>query len=319
MIVSGLLLLVAVSGSWFGTGVLSRADWPRRAPALGIVAWQCLSVSIALSLILSGLTLLVPAPHLLGDVAGFLLACVTEFHSQYPPTKISVLSVIAGAGAVGLFGRVIWALTAETVRIRRHRNAHRAIVDLVGRPVPSTGVVMLEHPVPMVYCLPGRRRRVVVTRAASRMLSSEQLSCVLAHERAHLRARHDLALAASEALRRAFFDRRVFRTAAERIGALVEMHADDGVGRDRDRRIALAGALVCLAGARSPAGALGAGGASALARVNRLSRPVRPLLLPERTRIVLGFAGILVAPAIFALGPATAGLLACWGAAPLSA
>lgn len=319
MIVSGLLLLVAGAGSWFGTGVLSRADWPRRAPALGIVAWQCLSISIALSLILSGLTLLVPAAHLLGDLAGFLLACVTELHAQYPPVKVSALGVLAGAVAVGLAVRVAWALTAETFRIRRHRSAHRAIVDLVGQPVPSTGIVMLEHPVPMVYCLPGRKHRVVVTRAASRMLSSEQLSCVLAHENAHLRARHDLALAASEALRRAFFDRRVFSTAAEHISALVEMHADDGVGRDRDKRIALAGALVCLAGARSPAGTLGAGGASALARVNRLSRPVRPLLLPERARIVLGFTGILVAPTLFALGPATAGLLACWGAAPLGA
>lgn len=319
MIISALLLLGASVGSWIGTAVLARADWPRRAPALGIVGWQCLSVSIALSLILAGLTLLVPASHFVGDFAGFLLACVTELHMQYPPVQVSALGVIAGAVAITLAVRVAWALTTEMLRIRRHRSAHRTMIDLVGQPDPATGIVMLEHPVPMVYCLPGRKHRVVVTRAASRMLSSEQLSCVLAHENTHLRARHDLALAASEALRRAFFDRRVFRTAAEHIGALVEMHADDGVGRDRNKRIALAGALVCLAGARSPAGTLGAGGASALVRVNRLARPVRPLMLTERARIVSGFIGILVAPALFTLGPATAGLVACWGAAPLGA
>jgi hypothetical protein len=71
------------------------------------------------------------------------------------------------------------------------------------------------------------------------------------------------------ALRTAFPHVRVFATAASQISCLVEMAADDAATR-RAHRLTLAAALLTLASARVPAGALGAGGTAGAQRIRRL-------------------------------------------------
>lgn len=53
---------------------------------------------------------------------------------------------------------------------------------------------VLDGPLPLAYCLPRLAPRVVLSYAALQALSAEQVRAVLAHEQAHLRARHDLVL-----------------------------------------------------------------------------------------------------------------------------
>ena len=66
-------------------------------------------------------------------------------------------------------------------------------------------VRVLDHEVPLAYCLPGRRTsRVVVSAGTLGLLAGDEVDAVLAHERAHLRARHDLVLEAFDVLHRAF-------------------------------------------------------------------------------------------------------------------
>lgn len=57
---------------------------------------------------------------------------------------------------------------------------------------------------PLAYCLPGVRSRVVVSEGTLTTLSDNEVAAILTHERAHLRARHDLVLEMFTAVHAAF-------------------------------------------------------------------------------------------------------------------
>lgn len=140
-------------------------------------------------------------------------------------------------------------------------------------------------------------------------LHPDELAAVLAHERAHVRARHHLVVAAAAGLARAFPKVPLLRDAALAIPSLVEMAADDSASRCTDRN-RVATALLALAGTAAPVAALAAGGPGALRRVQRLLRPSAPLNLGATTA-ALGLAiALLVVPAIAAVAPA-------WAAGPM--
>ncbi|MDP9326275.1 MAG: M48 family metalloprotease, partial [Candidatus Dormibacteraeota bacterium] len=136
------------------------------------------------------------------------------------------------------------------------------------------------------------------------LLDDRQLAAALAHERAHLDQRHDLVIACAYGLARAFSRAGLFTQGLQETRRLVELLADDVAVRSTDR-LALAEALLNLAGSPSPAAALGAGGASA-ARVRRLLAPARPLDRRRRAGTSLGVLGLLAAPMIAMATPAVA-------------
>src|SRR5690606_16349724 len=72
------------------------------------------------------------------------------------------------------------------------------LLELVGRgfdeldqPGPRS-VRVIDHPTPTAYCVPGVRHRVVVSTGMLDRLQPDEVDAVLAHERSHVRARHDL-------------------------------------------------------------------------------------------------------------------------------
>lgn len=142
----------------------------------------------------------------------------------------------------------------------------------------------------MAYCLPGRRRQTVLTRGALDVLTAPQLAAVLAHEEAHLRARHDLALAPARALTRAFPRVPLFSAAALELPILLEMCADDAAAR-RHGSAAVVGALRSLSSRRAPEGTLAANGYSTRARIDRLLRPSQRQLSP---RLAFSSAALLL-------------------------
>ena len=154
---------------------------------------------------------------------------------------------------------------------------------------------MLDVAQPLAYCLPGVRSRVVVSEGTLSTLADAEVAAILSHERAHLRARHDLVLEAFTAVHAAF-PRLVRSTNA--LGAvqlLVELLADDAAVRATGRT-PLARALVACASGRAPSGALAAGGPSTVLRVRRLSgRGNSPLL---SAAAYLAAAAVLVVPTI---------------------
>ena len=118
---------------------------------------------------------------------------------------------------------------------------------------------------------------------------------MLEHERAHVRNRHDLVLEAFTVLHRAF--PRVLRTDAPLVQSqiLVELLADDAA-RKAHGDASVAGASMALAGAPTPAGALGLGGA-AVVRMERLRDP-EPDHLAAAVSAYLISAIVLVAPTV---------------------
>ena len=119
----------------------------------------------------------------------------------------------------------------------------------VGSPGARAVLRVLDGAVPFAYCVPGRAPRVVVTEAALDTLAPDELRAVLAHEQAHLDARHDLVRESFVALHQAFPVLVRSRQARDAVGLLLEMLADDAA-RTRSSDTAMAGALEAFVGHR---------------------------------------------------------------------
>lgn len=286
--------------------LLHAAGWVDRAPRLAIIAWQVTTVSILTSVIMAGVALTVPTVPMGGNLAEWLNTCLMALREQYASPGGVVTGAAGAALALAVTGRVGWSLTVACRRMVRERDSHRRTLDIVGQPDHRHGFVILESDQSVVYCLPGRRRRTVVTRAALGSLDDRQLRAVLAHERAHLRERHDLVLLFSAAIAAAFPFLRIFRTATTESARLVELRADD-IASVKTDRLTLAEALLSVVSGgvprATPGVALGAGN-DAAARVRRLMPPRNPV---SRTRGMVGsvaVAAALVLPMVILSGPA---------------
>jgi Zn-dependent protease with chaperone function len=159
----------------------------------------------------------------------------------------------------------------------------------------------------------------VFSAGALDLLDQAELAAVLAHERAHLRARHDLVLLPFTALLRAFRWSATARAANKDVALLVEMLADDRARRLRPAR-ELATALLRVGasgGGYAPAGALAVAGAAAgrpqagghgvdgelAARVTRLLRPPPDLPLAAQVVLLTVAALVVMAPVVAVLLP----------------
>src|SRR6202000_3551090 len=152
-----------------------------------------------------------------------------------------------GLASAGVFaptlligGRLAVAVIRVAVSTRRRRAHHRMLVDLLGLSpdafaaracVRGRDLRVLEVAQPLAYCLPGVRGRVVVSEGTLDSLAEAEGSAVLSHERAHLRARHDLVLEAFTAAHAAF--PRFVRSASalDAVQLLAELLADDAAVR----------------------------------------------------------------------------------------
>lgn len=298
-----LLIVFALAVGSVGARWLKDARWPDRSPRLGILAWQGLTLSVVASVVLAGVALALPSIPASGSLAELLHACAVAVREHYATPGGAVTSAVGAVVAVAVSGRAVYCLATGMMGVRRDRAVQREALGLVARRHHLPGTLVVEHPTPAVYCMPGRQREVVFTSSALAALDDAQIGAVLAHERAHLHRRHDLVLAAAHALQVAFPWVPVFRVGREQLCRLIEMHADDAVVGRSERRV-LATALVRLAEGSAPAGTLGAGGASALARVQRLAQPARPLGVGGSVVAATASLALVVLPLVIAMAPA---------------
>ena len=297
------LVAFAVLAATLGPRLLARSPWPDRSPRMGILAWQALSFSVVAAVVLAGAALALPAVPFSTDIAELLSACAMALRAQYATPGGAAGSATGAVLAITVLARAGYCLTAGLVTAARERRRQLDALTLIARPHERCDAMVVDHSAAAAYCLPGRRQQVVLTTAALAALDKDQLAAVLAHERAHLRGRHHLVLAASAALARAFPRIPAFRDAHRELTRLVEMLADDVAARRNDR-LTIATALVRLAEASAPAAALGAGGSTCLARVHRLVAPAQPLGATRSLLAAVATAALLAIPVAVVAAPA---------------
>jgi Zn-dependent protease with chaperone function len=304
------LLAVVAIGSAFGASALGQARWPRRSPAAAILLWQALGLASGLAAVGTLLGLAMPGSNIgvvrsvwyLGALfsTGGPFRMIGAFRaSGTVPAVVIVVRLACLAGGLALFGLLCWVLVAASTAALQARRRQRALLTLLAHGDPKVpGALVVDYPTAAAYCLPGLRSQIVVSVGTLELLGRGELAAVLAHERAHLRERHDLVLLPFTALRRAF-PRSVTCTDAHRaVALLVEMLADDHALRSRPAR-ELVSALVRFGTAGpglAPAGTLAVGEGEVTARVTRLLHPARPLPAFAVASVFLAATLLVTAP-----------------------
>jgi hypothetical protein len=311
---AALLAVVAITSA-LGASALPRASWPRRSPAAAILLWQALGLASGLAGVgtLIGLALpgsddglvrsVLHAAVLLrnGDVFGVAAMFGLGGGAVDGSWPVMILAVRLACLAAGLalLTLLCWVLLAALTAALQARRRQRELLTLLAHGDPKVpGAHVIDHPSAAAYCLPGLRSRIVVSVGTLELLGRRELAAVLAHERAHLRERHDLVLLPFTALRRAFPRSATCTDALRSVALLVEMLADDRALRGRPAR-ELVSALVRFGTAGTcpaPDGALAAGEGEVAARVTRLLKPVQPLPTTAVLAICLSAAVLVAAP-----------------------
>lgn len=139
-------------------------------------------------------------------------------------------SLLAGTVALVVLLRLILSGHLVGRRLRVIRARHLELVDLLGQPraeAEQPEIRVINSGQPIAYCLPSwRGSRIVVASSTLEQLNSDQLEAVLAHERAHLAARHDLVVEGFAVLNRAFPQISSGALAQREVEVLVEILAD---------------------------------------------------------------------------------------------
>lgn len=310
--------------------LLSRSRWVEREPRAALVLWQALGLASGLALV-GGVLTIALAP-LGGSLLGALAVWAATVRGgdlagglDVGHTLLAVLALMFLSWLLGSTCRSAWHMW-------RARSRHRDLVDLVGQQVDmgqeSVGaqdssymdrvgvaqgvaahradhvVHVLECPEVAAYCLPGHRSRVVITSGAVQLLEPDQLAAVVAHERAHLRERHDLVVLPFIAWSAALPMAAGTRLARSAVAHLVELVADDRACEGRERHVLATALARCgaAAGKIVPDGALAAGRHGVLARVRRLLSP------PERAPMARALAYAAALAIIAAPGFVSAGM-----------
>lgn len=280
--------------------VLARAAWPHRAPRAAVVLWQSIALAGVLSAFSAGIAiasrLFVPGPDGRPTATFTSEIAVLGWPMWVLYVVVFALTLIVGA-------RLIVAVLQVAIGTRRRRAHHRMLVDLLGAShaaapevcTKASGLRILDVDQPLAYCLPGVRSRVVVSQGTLTSLADAEISAILSHENAHLRARHDLVLEMFTAVHAAF--PRLVRSgsALDAVRLLIELLADDAAVRDSGPT-PLARALVACASGRTPSGAMAAGGPTTVLRVRRLGG--KPNSMPLSVAAYVTAAAVLIIPTI---------------------
>ncbi|MDY7084116.1 MAG: M56 family metallopeptidase [Actinomycetota bacterium] len=273
-------VLVALAVRWL-------ADRVRPEAAVTVLVISVVSAAVAGLVSLGAFTVKAVAElHPVAVRLGFSDAVVRADTSREP--WVSGLSVALLLAAVTGMIRV-W---------QRHRGENAVAAEFRGLPVDADRVAMIDDVRAEAFAVPGHPGRVVVTTGMRSALDDQQYSALLAHERAHLDARHHhLVLFA----RLAAAAHPVFRWSTRRIEFLVERAADECAAEQvGDRRVvARAIGVAALRASGSRAGLPMAPSSNDLRRAGVVPRRVASLLAP---RYAAGLLALATAPLAVAAG-----------------
>ena len=231
MIRLSLLVTIVIFIAGPGRAALVRARWTERTPRSAILLWQALGTACATALIATAVEAV-----MLSDAAPTARQSVTDFSAKglmttpssgESPEALFVLTAVLILGTL-----VVGGIVLRTARLARERAERRTVIDLVTTEHDAVpGVRVLPHPQPAAFSLAGVRRRVVVSSGTLELLSGEELAALVAHERAHTHARHDLAVLPFCVLAAVFPASRALTRVHAKVALLIEFAADDRVVR----------------------------------------------------------------------------------------
>ncbi|MBB5784432.1 M56 family metallopeptidase [Nonomuraea jabiensis] len=254
---------------------LAGAAWTHRCPRAALTLWQAIGLGAGLGAVGLGLVAAVAPlaavfPHGAHTLAGQLVG-------GHGLDGLGPVQLPALAWSAGLMSWLLIHTVRTTTRTIRERRRQRLLVDVVADHSPAHDAYVLPVAEHVAYCVPGRHRRIVLSRGTLELLTPQELQAVLGHERAHARGRHDLALLPFVALTHAFPWLACARTARQAVAVLVEMIADDHASRAHGT-LPLARALVRMAASASGPGpaSFALADAGVIERLQRLLSERRP-------------------------------------------
>lgn len=347
MAVAIILLGTVAVGCVLAVRPLARARWSVRSPSIAIALWQALGLGWGLATIgalagfgvigvdatqfgnrqpaggvrtLARVAAAATGPERPSDTRRFgSIAAAAERIARTllgPGTPAAKFGnafydarLISLAASCVLLSVLCWILLASLHAVVRARHRQMTLLKLLAHGDPKVpGALVVDHPAAAAYCVPGLRSAIVFSAGTLDLLNRHELAAVLAHERAHLRARHDLVLLPFSALLRVFRWSGLAREANRAVSLLIEMLADDRARRQLPaRELATALLRVGAAGAgRAPSGALAATAADSgelTARVTRLLKPPPGLPLCCTILVCSVAALVVAAPAAAVLLP----------------
>ena len=171
---------------------------PTGRPAAAILLWQALGLSWGLAAV-GALAGLVAVRARWGVVGGVLAGAAQALRDAALGSTAATLIALARlaflvAGAALLI-LLCWVLLAASTTVLLARRRHRVLLSLLAHGDPKVpGALVVDSPAAAAYCVPGLRSRIVISAGTLALLDAAELAAVLAHERAHVRARHDLVL-----------------------------------------------------------------------------------------------------------------------------
>ena len=298
--------------------LLSQMSWPSRAPATALLLWQAIALSGGLSMIGSLVTFgLIPfGDNLVESGTTFFRTVVQD--PRVPSVDLVYIASLCAGVYLGL--HLVLNLILTVVTTERERRRHRQLVQLLSAPDPvRPHTRVIEHAVPVAYCLPGTQHSVTVFSAGlANLLNEDELVAVIEHEKAHLLQRHYMVLLAFDAWRSSLPWFPIATRAQNEVGGLVEMLADDYARRAvNDRTLAVAIALVATgtpAAAPAAITATSIGGTDLAlqgvntkqltARVRRLTDGESGLSSAARTGVGIVAVALIAVPTVLLFLPA---------------
>ncbi|GER23546.1 hypothetical protein NCCP1664_20410 [Zafaria cholistanensis] len=309
---SYLLAALAVVLAWPAPVALSRARWTARSPFTALVLWQAIALAGGLSMIGAMLVWgLEPLGSSLLDALGGLWLLVFGLPGA---AGLGIVHVFALSAAALLGAHLVFTLLITAAKVTRQRVRHRRLLNLLSDPSPSDPkTVVLEHEIPVAYCLPGFTGPVtVLSRGLVDALDAEGLRAVLAHERAHLEQRHDLLVLAFESWHQALPWLPTSRLARLAVQDLIEMLADDAALEQVSAPVLLRSLLTAATGtaeALSTPGSMAAAPTEELSsrRLKRLLSPGGMLPAPVRAGVLCLALLLLCIPTLLLVAPGLLG------------
>lgn len=196
-------------------------------PVVALTSWLATIAGFFLFAGSAALVLIWPTHAPVETTLEALTRCLATLQHAVRPW----IGAFVGVGSVLLAGAVAVRLVFSAHRHEHARSKirtlHRDILTVVARrDAMHSGVIWLEHPLPMAYSIDGRPGYIVATEGLARCLTTQQCDAVIAHERAHLRSHHHLILSVCEVLAAAFPRIPLFVAAPAAVETLIELAAD---------------------------------------------------------------------------------------------